>query len=319
MHDGNRSPANHDHAAQDGGTDTPRTLRDPTTGRPVLLAPQRQQRPQLTSGGEGARRCPFCPGHEADTPAEVDAVRPVANAANGPGWAARAFPNKYPANAHHEVIAEGNTHHDQPADLDAKAWHAAVLLWQRRVAALERTPGLATAFLFKNVGALAGASIAHNHSQVLGLPELPPRLQLELATVRGLAECPWCAALATAAGAGRLVHRGAHHSVLAPAVPKLPHETWLLPHRCDDDFLTTDAAALATSLHALFTAVAAGLGRPAFNLWLHRVPGARFHWHFELQPRTGQMAGLELGGDMYINSLPPAVSAARLRAGLSQS
>mgnify|MGYP001395000565 CR=1 FL=1 len=33
------------------------------------------------------------------------------------------------------------------------------------------------------------------------------------------------------------------------------------------------------------------LDRPACNLWLHRLPGARFHWHFELQPRTGQLAG----------------------------
>ena len=45
--------------------------------------------------------------------------------------------------------------------------------------------------------------------------------------------------------------------------------------------------------------------RAPFNGWLHRVPRTSFHWHFEFQPRTGFLAGLELGGDMYINSVTP--------------
>ena len=299
------------------GDDTaPRTVVDPTTGRPILLAPRRQQRPMHTNGAAPSDGCPFCQGHEAETPPEVAAVRRPGAAADQPGWSVRVFPNKYPANDHHEVIAEGRQHHEQPGDLDLACWRDCVRLWQQRVAALEARPGVACAYLFKNVGALAGASIAHNHSQILGLPELPPRLQLEARTTRDLPHCPWCATLATAAAEQRLVFAGARHSVLVPHPPKLPHETWLLPHRCDDDFLTTDLDSLAAALHALFTAVARGLPRPAFNLWLHRIPRQRFHWHFELQPRTGQMAGLELGGDMYINSIPPQLSAEKLRQGL---
>ncbi len=294
----------------------PRCLIEPTTGRPILMAPQRQQRPMHTGGQAHGKRCPFCQGHETDTPPEVDAVRDAGTTADGPGWLARCFPNKYPANLHHEVIAEGRAHHEQPADLDTATWRATAELWQRRIRALEARPGIACTFLFKNVGALAGASIEHNHSQILGLAELPPRLQLELDTSRQLAECPWCRTLASANLTHRLVHAGRHHSVLVPDPPKLPHETWLLPNDCSDDFLGTDLDSFAAALRALFAAVGHGLGRPAFNLWLHRVPSQSFHWHIELQPRTGQMAGLELGGDMYINSMPPEVTAARLRAGL---
>ncbi len=301
------------------GPDEPRCVVDPTTGRPILMAPQRQKRPMHTGPAAAAGACPFCPGNESDTPPEVEVVRNTGSAGATSRWTARAFPNKYPANDCHEVIAEGAEHHEQPGDLDVATWRACLSLWQRRVRALEARPGIATAYLFKNTGALAGASIAHNHSQLLGLPELPPRLQLELAHARALPQCPWCASLAGAAAEGRLVHQSPAHAVFAPDPPKLPHETWLLPRRCDDDFLTTDLDSLAEAMHALFVAVARGLGRPAFNLWLHRVPGQRFHWHFELQPRTGQMAGLELGGDMYINSVPAAVSAARLRAGLGST
>ena len=291
--------------------DTPRRLVDPTTGRPILMAPQRQKRPMHTGAARTAAVCPFCLGNEAETPPQVDAVHDAEGV-----WLARAFPNKYPANEHHEVIAEGPVHLDQPGDLDVPTWRAALELWQRRVAALEQRPGVHCTYLFKNVGALAGASIDHNHSQVLGLAELPPRLQLELEQSRRLDHCPWCRTLASAEAEGRLVVATAHHAVVSPEPPKLPHETWLLPLACDDDFLRTDLDSLAVALHGLFTAVAKGLGRPACNLWLHRVPRERFHWHFELQPRTGQMAGLELGGDMYINSVPAAMSAARLRRGL---
>jgi len=295
----------------------PRTLLEPTTGRPILLAPQRQQRPLHTSGPKVDKPCPFCEGHEAETPPEVDAVRRAGTRPDGPGWTSRAFANKYPANAHHEVIAEGASHHSQPVDLDVATWTSAIALWQRRIVALEARPGIACTFLFKNVGALAGASIDHNHSQVLGLADLPPRLTLELAQRRKLAACPWCSTIASAEREQRLVTATAHHVVLTPEPPKLPYETWLLPRACDDDFLRTNVDSLAAAMHAMFTAVAGGLHRPAFNLWLHRIPGVAFHWHFELQPRTGQMAGLELGGDMYINSVPATQSAAKLRAGLA--
>jgi UDPglucose--hexose-1-phosphate uridylyltransferase len=297
--------------------DPPRQLVEPTTGRPILMAPLRQRRPMHTGALAGAAPCPFCQGNEAATPPELDAERDPGSDRDGAGWVARAFANKYPANAHHEVIAEGRQHCEQPADLDVATWRRCLGLWQRRMRALEARPGIRCTFLFKNVGALAGASIAHNHSQVLGLDELPPRLALELAQARALPQCPWCTTLATAATERRLVFATEQHVVLAPEPPKLPNETWLLPRRCDDDFLTTDLDSLATALHAMFTALARGYDRPAFNLWLHRVPDAAFHWHFELQPRTGQLAGLELGGDMYINSIPAAVAAARLRRGLA--
>ncbi|MEO6594476.1 MAG: DUF4921 family protein [Planctomycetota bacterium] len=295
----------------------PRCVVDPTTGRPILMAPQRQRRPMHTGAAAAQAPCPFCHGNEALTPPELDAERTTDSDGADAGWFARAFANKYPANPHHEVFAEGPQHREHPVELGVETWRHCLLLWQRRLRAIEALPGIRCTFLFKNVGALAGASIAHNHSQVLGLSELPPRLALELQQARSLPSCPWCKTLASAAADDRLVFANAHHAVLVPDPPKLPHETWLLPRTCDDDFLSTHVDSLAAALHAMFSAVDGGLGRPPFNMWLHRIPGERFHWHIELQPRTGQMAGLELGGDMYINSFPAALSAKKLRAGLT--
>lgn len=297
----------------------PRTVVDPTTGRPILMAPKRQQRPMHTGSKASSKRCPFCSGNEADTPGEVDAARTPASQTDQPGWLVRAFPNLYPATEHHEVIAEGSAHHEHPSDLDAITWHAAIEVWQRRVAAVESKPGITCAFLFKNVGARAGASIAHNHSQVIGLPELPPRLELERSQQRLHGHCLICASLREAEVEQRIVIATDAFVALAPNPPKLPFETWLLPRDCASDFLTADPAAIAQAMQLWFAAVGNALEQPPCNLWLHRVPapeltpGEHFHWHFELQPRTGQLAGLELGGDMYINSVPAEVAAARLR------
>ncbi len=292
----------------------PRLVIDPTTGRPILLAPVRQSRPFFTGPNAVNAACPFCPGQEHRTPPAIDCWRAQAGGHDQPGWRVRAFPNKYPASEHHLVIAEGEDHREQPGDLDVTLWEQVITVWQRRIRALEAIPGIGCAFLFKNVGMPAGASIEHCHSQLLGLAEPPPRLLLERSHARALGPCPWCTTIASAGTDGRLIAATKDHVVLAPDPPKLPYETWLLPRRCDDDFVTTDTASLAALLHGLFVAVRDALARPAFNIWLHRLPGEHFHWHFELQPRTGQLAGLELGGDMYINSLPAAPAAQRLRA-----
>lgn len=296
----------------------PSLLVDPTTQRPILMAPLRQSRPFLTGPKkEGPSACPFCPGHEHETPPAIDGFAEDGRTRfDAPGWDVRVFPNKYPASRCHEVIAEGARHEEQAGDLDVATWQRIVRVWQRRVRTVEAMPGVACAFLFKNVGAAAGASIAHSHSQLLGLAEPPPRLSLEHRCARELPECPWCATARTAEREGRLVLATKAHLVVAPEPPKLPNETWVLPQRCDDDFVTTDADSLGEALHALFASLSRALARPAWNLWLHRLPRERFHWHFELQPRTGQLAGLELGGDMYINSMPAAASAARFRENL---
>ena len=297
----------------------PRTVVDPTTGRPILLAPKRQRRPMHTGRSKVDARCPFCLGHEADTPPERDAVRDERGA-----WRARAFENKYPATQHHEVIAEGARHHEHPCDLDLETWRAALELWRRRVAHMESEHGIAHAFLFKNVGARAGASIAHNHSQVIGLEQLPPRLQLELERQRRADRSLIAATASTAEAEGRAVFANRAFIAFSPDPPKLPFETWLAPRDPHSDFFDADLDLLAEAMLAWFQALDRGLGRPDCNLWLHRIgarhlaDGETFHWHFELQPRTGQLAGLELGGDMYINSVPAQTAALQLRTGQRQ-
>ncbi len=74
---------------------------DQLTGLRAILAPTRADRPNAFAlddrplpdpGG-----CPFCEGHEQDTPGEVWANRPGGGDPNSGGWSQRAVPNLYPA------------------------------------------------------------------------------------------------------------------------------------------------------------------------------------------------------------------------------
>ena len=72
---------------------------DPATGRWVAVAPGRIRRPggAETPAADREAACPFCAGHEDQTPPEVYAVRPNGGAPDSPGWTVRVVPNKYPA------------------------------------------------------------------------------------------------------------------------------------------------------------------------------------------------------------------------------
>jgi UDPglucose--hexose-1-phosphate uridylyltransferase len=76
---------------------------DQLTGLRTILAPARADRPHAFDASrpapnpDAAAKCPFCEGHEDETPPEVWASRPEGGDPNTPGWIARAVPNLYPA------------------------------------------------------------------------------------------------------------------------------------------------------------------------------------------------------------------------------
>jgi UDPglucose--hexose-1-phosphate uridylyltransferase len=305
--------------------DDPRLDHEFSTGRPILSAPRRRMRPLHTSPESDLGACPFCPGEEHQTPPEREAIREPGTAADQPGWRARAFPNLFPAAVWHEVIVEGEQHLTQPGDLPPDRLADAVDLWCRRIAAHEAEADVRVPFLFKNVGRFAGASVHHNHSQLLGLPFVPPRLELLLRRHRTHG-CAVRHALAHADADGRVVHRSDHHVVLTPPTPRMPNELWLVPAaagRAPDVLDAVHRIDLVDALGAAFRAIRDAFDGPAFNIWLNRIPGeARglgdpFPWSFQMQPRTGFLAGLELGGDMTINAMPAAESAERYRRALA--
>jgi UDPglucose--hexose-1-phosphate uridylyltransferase len=320
----------------------PQLRHDSITGRPVIIAPERAARPtELEDAGRLAHHaeCPFCDGHEAETPPEVYALRSTDSEANGSGWRVRVIPNRFPAvekgtgtfsgaekvpvpfsTAYgvHEVVVECPPHESSLGEMSIEQVHDVFAVYRDRLAALRHDSRLAYVQVFKNHGAAAGASVEHAHSQILGTTFVPPEVQAELDAVKD--GCKFCELVDRELATGeRVIFAGEHVIALAAWASRFPYETWLLPrkHAAHFDRLgDAELTELAVTMRLLLRRLSAVAGDPAYNIILHTAPiadGDRFHWHWEILPRTTGIAGFELSTGCYLNPLPPEVAASRLR------
>ena len=327
----------------------PELRRDPITGRWVILAPERADRPHAIlrlppPPEEGP--CAFCPGNEAMTPPELLVQRPAGSVANGPGWSLRVIANRYPALrvetvqsrrgfglfdqmagvGAHEILIETADHGKTLAELPTAEVHLILAAAQSRMADLARDQRLRCALLFKNWGAAAGATVRHSHSQLIALPLVPQELQQELdACARHYAEkerCLFCDVVEQELRErDRVVLENDQFVVLSPWAAATPFELWLLPkeHRSQYEAATSaELAGLADVLRQSLRKLARALDRPAYNFWLHSLPlreprSPSYHWHLELKPTLSLQAGFEWGTGCSINPTPPEEAAAFLR------
>jgi UDPglucose--hexose-1-phosphate uridylyltransferase len=284
----------------------------------VLIAPVRALRPHDVGEEAPTAACPFCPGNEHETPPTRAAV------GDGPtGWGARAFANRYPAidpaEGEHEVIVNSPRHVLRMGDLTDDEAVRAVGLWADRLAAVTEDARGLWPFLFLNQGASAGASLQHTHAQIVGLPFGPPRLVARERVMAATPRCPVCADVA-GAGGRTVIDDGSGLVAFCPKVPPLSGTLRIAPVAHAPHWASgLDAAALGRMLPACARAVGAAVGGGALNLWLHqRGPGGtdRHHWHIDMLPRIGTLAGMELGAGVIAVALAPEDTAARLRGAL---
>jgi len=330
----------------------PELRKDPVVGRWVIISTERSRRPsdfhRAPPAPAAPVRCAFCEGHEEQTPPEILAGRAPDSTPNGPGWTFRVVPNKFPALriegdldatgegmfdrmsgvGAHEVIVETPAHHASFATLGPEWLTEILLAWRERIMDLKKDPRFEYVLIFKNHGALAGASLEHPHSQLIATPIIPVMVADELAgsaKYYGMKErCVWCDVVRQERRARKRLVSEAHGFVsLAPFAPRFPFETWILPtvHRSAfEESEVDELRGLAEVLGDLFRRIGSVLGDPAFNLMLHTAPLRaagldHFHWHVEVIPKLTNPAGFEWGSGFFINPVPPEDAAAALRVG----
>lgn len=264
--------------------------RNPITGAPVLLAPERLHRPHAL-GGDDEIVCPFCPGHERETPPELWR--------DGDPWSIRVFPNKYPASDRHEIVVE-SADHDVPFE-DLEHASRVVDAWLARYRVLSQH---GPTIIFKNDGRAAGASLQHAHSQILGTPFVPPRLANEAAAFARAGRCPLCAI-----DDEPLVRESEHYRVVAPRGAAHAYEHWIVPRAHAHDVVEPhELAALLQSAARASRSVARG-----FNWIVNTFPHEpRAHWYVAVIPRLGGLAGYEVGAGGAINIVDPGEAARML-------
>ncbi|HEX2120660.1 MAG TPA: DUF4921 family protein [Thermoanaerobaculia bacterium] len=272
------------------------------TGDPIVFAPERAARPGAFTGSAAEARCPFCPGHEADTPPQIAQL--------GDPWRVRVVPNKYPPTGGAEVIVESNEH-------DAAFEHLPhaeelVRLYADRSRAHAEAAHVA---LFKNEGTRAGSSIAHVHSQLIPTPFVPLRIEREAAAFARAAHCPLCEAIETHRREELVIAETPAFVWLAPSASWMAYQQWLVPKRHVASLTELDDTELA-ELGALLRSAASAMRTTSdsFN-WsftsFSRAPAA--HFYVDLFPRVTTIAGFELGTGTFVEIIDPAAAARRLR------
>jgi UDPglucose--hexose-1-phosphate uridylyltransferase len=277
-----------------------------------VFAPARARRPGAKRGelepetAEERERCPFDEGREDRTPPEVFAVSEVEREPDTPGWQVRVVPNLYPAFERQEVVVHTPRHARLLVELTEEELPPIGVAWEERLSAA-RAEQVAYVQIILNEGREAGASLPHNHSQLIWLPEIPPVPAAELPRLAE-GDCALCRLLDEA---DELVVESADGvRVVAHPAGRAPYELLLAP---DEHRPEGDAELFATALRLLRRALLRlrrTEGAVPWNAWAH--PGG--HWHIEVLPRLSVLAGLELGAGVYINWLRPEQAAAALRS-----
>ena len=321
------SSPNEESASAVSGASAAEIRRD-MRGEVVIVSPGRAQRPYDFSQSAETRlkRCPFCPGHEAETPPEVDAVREDGSAPDTPGWTVRVVPNKYPAFPRqpgpgsawgvHEAIIESHEHDCGLAEMQPERVAQVLGIYQRRLRAARADERIEYACIFKNQGPEAGASLEHPHSQLMAVPFVPQRIAREAEAHRKGAFTEKLKTADPVAESATLV-------AFCPEDARLPYEVWIAPKQPLPAFESEPPEAVAEAaalLSKLLRAMNAILDRPPYHLLVYTAPfrgGAGFTWRIEIVPRMARIAGFELATGVFVNQTAPAKAAAAYREGLA--
>jgi UDPglucose--hexose-1-phosphate uridylyltransferase len=195
----------------------------------------------------------------------------------------RVVPNLYPAFERQEVVIHSPDHVRSFAELEDGRVRLVAEAWQQRIGGDSNR-----VLALVNEGRLAGASLAHSHSQLVwtDIPEEPSDR------------------LASLLEPHPVLHRG---EIVAAVHPfgGAPYESLIAPRAADGDL--ADGLLL---LRDLIRRLRELEGTRPWNAWLHPGPP----WHLHVVPRLTALAGIELGAGIYVNVMPPERAAMRLLA-----
>jgi UDPglucose--hexose-1-phosphate uridylyltransferase len=323
--------------------------KDPVTGRWVIISAERGRRPSdfgMQKAKVKGGFCPFCPGNEDKTPAEILAYRQAGSKPNGPGWRLRVVPNKFPVLrvegdlskegvglydrmagiGAHEVIIEAPNHEDTLSTLTMKHFEEVLWAYRERMLDLRKDFRLRYGMIFKNFGEAAGATLEHSYSQLIALPIIPHRVMEEMAGAKDYyhykERCIFCDIVHQEIHQGeRVVLENQEFLVIAPFASFSPFECWILPKRhesCFEESQANGTQPLAAIFQDTLKRLEKALNWPPYNFILHTAPFAErkleyYHWHFEIIPKLTRVAGFEWGSGFLINPTQPEQAAKFLR------
>ncbi|MEA1912699.1 MAG: DUF4931 domain-containing protein [candidate division WOR-3 bacterium] len=317
--------------------------KDPLYNRWVLMVPGRGKRPHAfyrEKEKDDGKVCPFCEGREEKTPPEIDSFR-VKGKANEPGWKIRVVPNKYPALTRelktgwgskgllqsikgygtHEVIIETPSHSKTLYNMNEEEISLIFKMYRKRTIILKEDKNLKCIFIFKNYGRIAGASFPHSHSQILGLPLIPPFVEEEIKRIKDSLNCIYCHLILKAGKDKRILTKNSDFIALAPYASLVPYQITVFPleHKpYFEEISDAEINSLSRIIKEIFQRYNKILRAPAFNFFIHTFPRDKrcknYHYHLQIMPKLTIQAGFEMGSGIFINPVPPKTAIRELKS-----
>ncbi len=252
----------------------------------------------------------------------------------------RLYDMRFPGVGHHEVIIDSPRHVLSVTAMTENEVLDMFRMYRERLKELKAENRWACVEIFKNVGAAAGASIPHTHSQLIAMPFVPLAFQSTLLRAKQYQEqsppqrsgpgCFWCDKLRfEILEQARIIEETDNFVALCPFVSRFSAEVEIFPktHQSgfeqmeDNDLLAEFAALSRRTIARLEQAVFGVKDTLAYNYVLQTQPFAEprgtgenlFHWHLSILPSLARAAGFEWGTGLHINPVSPENAAEQLR------
>lgn len=184
--------------------------------------------------------------------------------------------------------------------------------------------------IFHNHGRLAGASVYHNHSQIISMPMVPTSIVRHMNGAREYFKktgqrihevlLAW-----EMAEYKRIIYQNEHFIALCPYVSRSAYEIKIFPKRLSANFgdiSDVEIPFLANALTVVLKKLSVAFNDVDYAFFIHTAPPKKegaivgydfYQWHLEIMPRISIDAGLELETNVLVNTVDPDEAAMALR------
>lgn len=275
-------------------------FRDELNNKLLLVSEARANRPHLKKSDK--KKCPFCSGQEKLTE-KATLELPDKN------WSVRAFPNKYPfvkrsgkfswknnsapGFGDHEVIVETNKHRELFEDYSDNHLE---LLWEaylNRFNDFSSRKQVEFVCLLKNHGKKSGASISHEHSQIVSYPFVPDKVKRFTTN-----QCPLC----NPSKLGITIFSTKNFRIITLFNALVAGECWIVPKKHVKTMQDVDGVELLKALQETVKRIKKFTDSYNF-VFINSPKNGDLHFHVEVFPRVEQWGAIELGLGIYLNAV----------------
>jgi UDPglucose--hexose-1-phosphate uridylyltransferase len=300
--------------------------KDYRTGYYSIIVPGRDHRPKELQiddkGAENLKDCPFEPN-------TVDRINLEIMHVNEP-WTTMVIKNKFPelegftpleyengfftsisGYGYNEVLIESPRHFDKFENMDAEKsleWFNTLI---EREEALYSRNYIKHVMIFKNYGASGGASIGHPHTQIIAWPEIlgTPATEIENAKkhLKENASCLYEDAIKKEQS--RMLFETEKIAAIAPYGSRFAGESMILTKRHVNyimELSRDEKKEIVEGLKKIIQVNKKLFGEQSYNFVIHENKvETDYHMHIEVYPRLSDLAGIELGQNVFVNTMVP--------------